>query len=54
MALTEQDLVDHCYERLARFKVPKTIVFGPLPRTSTGKVQKFILRERVRSVEAIV
>jgi fatty-acyl-CoA synthase len=51
---TEQELIRHCYERLAHFKVPKTIVFGPLPRTSTGKVQKFVLRERARSVEAIV
>ena len=54
MSVTEPELIAHCYERLARFKVPKTIVFGPLPRTSTGKVQKFILRERARSVEAIV
>ena len=53
-SVTDQELIDHCYTRLARFKVPKTIVFGPLPRTSTGKVQKFILRERVKSVEAIV
>ena len=52
--VTEPELIAHCYERLARFKVPKTIVFGPLPRTSTGKVQKFILREQARSVEAIV
>jgi fatty-acyl-CoA synthase len=53
-SVTDDELIAHCYERLARFKVPKTIVFGPLPRTSTGKVQKFILRERARSVEAIV
>src|SRR5688572_8802917 len=54
VAVTEAELITHCYERLARFKVPKTIVFGALPRTSTGKVQKFILRERVRSIDAIV
>jgi fatty-acyl-CoA synthase len=53
-SVTEQELIDHCYERLARFKVPKSFVFGPLPRTSTGKVQKFVLRERAKSVEAIV
>jgi fatty-acyl-CoA synthase len=53
-SVTEQELIDHCYSRLARFKVPKSFVFGPLPRTSTGKVQKFILRERAKSVEAIV
>ena len=54
MTVTEPELITHCYERLARFRVPKAIVFGPLPRTSTGKVQKFILRERAKSVEAIV
>ncbi len=54
MSVPEDELIAHCYESLARFKVPKTIVFGPLPRTSTGKVQKFILRERAKSVEAIV
>jgi fatty-acyl-CoA synthase len=53
-SVTEPELITHCYERLARFKVPKTIVFGPLPRTSTGKVQKFLLRQRAKSVEAIV
>ena len=53
-AATDDELIDHCYEQLARFKVPKAIVFGPLPRTSTGKVQKFVLRERARSAEAIV
>ena len=53
-SVSEDELVAYCYEQLAHFKVPKTIVFGPLPRTSTGKVQKFILRERAKSVEAIV
>jgi fatty-acyl-CoA synthase len=51
---TDVELIGHCYQFLARFKVPKTIVFGPLPRTSTGKVQKFILREQAKSVDAIV
>jgi fatty-acyl-CoA synthase len=40
-----------CKARLARFKVPKTLVFGPLPKTSTGKIQKFLLREQVKSIE---
>jgi fatty-acyl-CoA synthase len=35
--------------RIARFKAPKRVVFGPLPKTSTGKVQKNMLRDRVRS-----
>jgi fatty-acyl-CoA synthase len=47
------EIIEHCRARLAHFKAPKTVVFGPLPRTSTGKIQKFVLRERVRSVEAL-
>jgi fatty-acyl-CoA synthase len=49
---TEAELIEHCRARLAHFKVPKTILFEPLPRTSTGKVQKFVLRHRVRSAAA--
>jgi len=33
---------------MAHFKVPTEVVFGPLPKTSTGKIQKFVLREQVR------
>jgi len=40
------ELIDYCKERMARFKAPSHVVFGPLPKTSTGKVQKFTLRER--------
>jgi fatty-acyl-CoA synthase len=47
---TAEDLTAFCRERLAHFKCPKTIVFGPLPKTSTGKVQKFVLRERVKAL----
>jgi fatty-acyl-CoA synthase len=43
---SEQALIDHVRSRLARFKAPKRVIFGPLPRTSTGKVQKFVLRNR--------
>jgi len=45
-ALTAEELVAHCRTRLAGFKVPKAVEFGELPKTSTGKVQKFVLRER--------
>jgi len=38
---------------MAHFKAPKRVVFGPVPRTSTGKIQKFVLRERVKSSAAI-
>jgi len=47
---TEKEIVDFCRQHLAGFKVPRTVVFGPLPKTSTGKVQKFKLRERAASL----
>jgi fatty-acyl-CoA synthase len=49
----EEDLIEFCRGHMARFKVPKKIVFGTLPKTSTGKIQKFVLRERARSTKAI-
>ncbi|MBO9647759.1 MAG: acyl-CoA synthetase [Variovorax sp.] len=52
-SVTEAELIDFCRPHLARFKLPKRIVFGELPKTSTGKIQKFVLRERVRSASAI-
>jgi fatty-acyl-CoA synthase len=45
--VTEQELIEHVRSRLAHFKAPKAVTFGPLPRTSTGKVQKNLLRESV-------
>ncbi len=48
-----EEIVEFCRARMARFKAPKTVVFGPLPKTSTGKVQKFLLRERAKSTTAI-
>jgi fatty-acyl-CoA synthase len=50
---TAEALRDFCRARMARFKVPKAFVFGELPRTSTGKIQKFTLREIARSASAI-
>ena len=47
---TEQDIIQFCRDNMARFKVPKTVVFGPLPKTSTGKIQKFKLRERAENL----
>ena len=45
-----EELIDWCRERLARFKVPRHVVFTELPKTSTGKVQKFRLREMAKAV----
>ncbi|ARJ68059.1 acyl-CoA synthetase [Magnetospirillum sp. ME-1] len=47
---TEADIISFCRERMAHFKVPKTIVFGGLPKTSTGKVQKFMLRQKAKEL----
>jgi fatty-acyl-CoA synthase len=50
---TVEEIIEFCRARMARFKAPKTVIFGPLPKTSTGKVQKFLLRERAKSTAAI-
>jgi fatty-acyl-CoA synthase len=47
---TEQEIIEFCRERMARFKVPKKVVFGTLPKTSTGKIQKFLLRDQAKLV----
>jgi fatty-acyl-CoA synthase len=50
MAATADEIILFCRDKLARFKVPRTIVFGPLPKTSTGKIQKFALREQAKTL----
>jgi 3-(methylthio)propionyl---CoA ligase len=42
------EIIAFCREHMARFKAPRHVVFGPLPKTSTGKIQKFVLRERAK------
>jgi len=42
----EQEIIAFCRERLAHFKCPDAVEFGDLPKTSTGKIQKFVLREK--------
>jgi fatty-acyl-CoA synthase len=46
---TADDIIAFCRTQLAHFKCPRMVVFGPLPKTSTGKIQKYVLRERVRT-----
>ena len=48
--LTAKEVIDFCRDNLAKFKLPKTVVFGPLEKTSTGKVQKYRLREMAERV----
>ncbi len=50
---TEADIMEHCRAHLARFKAPRAVVFGTLPKTSTGKIQKFVLRQQAKSASAI-
>jgi fatty-acyl-CoA synthase len=50
---SEAELIEYCRASLPRFMAPKKVVFAPLPKTSTGKIQKHILRDRARSASAI-
>jgi fatty-acyl-CoA synthase len=47
---SEQEIIDYCLANMARFKAPRKVVFGTLPKTSTGKIQKFELRERAKKL----
>ena len=49
--VTDQDIMAFCRERLAGFKCPRTVVFATLPKTSTGKIQKFVLRDMAAKLE---
>jgi fatty-acyl-CoA synthase len=46
---TDKELIEHVRGLLARFKAPKRVIFGPLPKTATGKVQKKVLRDRLKA-----
>jgi len=50
VAAEAEEIIAFCRNNMAHFKVPKTVVFGPLPKTSTGKIQKFVLREQVKEL----
>jgi fatty-acyl-CoA synthase len=50
---TAEEIIEHCRGHLARFKLPRAVVFGELPKTSTGKIQKFVLRQQAKSAQAI-
>ncbi|HUC62571.1 MAG TPA: acyl-CoA synthetase [Alphaproteobacteria bacterium] len=47
-AAVEREIIDYCRAHMAHYKAPKHVVFGPLPKTSTGKIQKFVLREKAK------
>ncbi|HEY0419200.1 MAG TPA: acyl-CoA synthetase, partial [Acetobacteraceae bacterium] len=50
MEASEAEIIAFCRDNMARYKVPKSVVFGPLPKTSTGKMQKYVLREQAKQV----
>jgi fatty-acyl-CoA synthase len=50
---TEAEIITFCRSHMSGFKTPKAVVFGPIPKTSTGKIQKFMLRDQVDSAKAI-
>jgi fatty-acyl-CoA synthase len=52
--LTAAELIAYCREELAGFKIPKKIAFGPIAKTSTGKVQKYLLREKAEKVDYVL
>jgi len=52
-ALAADDLVAHCRQHLASYKIPRAVEFCELPKTSTGNIQQFVLRERAASASAI-
>ena len=51
--VSEVELIEFCRGQMAKFKAPRAVVFGELPKTSTGKIQKFVLREKAKSASAI-
>jgi fatty-acyl-CoA synthase len=51
--VTVDEIIAHCRQHLAGFKIPRAVEFGELPKTSTGKIQKYELRKRVGSIKAI-
>ena len=51
--VTETELIEFCRKHMAKFKAPRAVLFGELPKTSTGKIQKFVLREKAKSASAI-
>jgi fatty-acyl-CoA synthase len=49
--VTGEDIIDWCRRHIAHYKVPRSVVFGPLPKTSTGKIQKFVLRDQAKTLD---
>ena len=50
LPFTEDEIINYCKENMAGFKRPKHVIFGELPKTSTGKIQKFELRKKAKEM----
>jgi len=50
-AVSEADIIVWCRANLTHYKAPRRVVFGPLPKTSTGKIQKYALREQAKEIK---
>jgi len=50
MSLAPEAVIEFCRDNMAHYKVPRTVIFGPLPKTATGKIQKYALRERAAAL----
>jgi fatty-acyl-CoA synthase len=53
MHASAEELIGHCRTLLAGYKIPREVRFEEIPKTATGKIQKYVLRERARSASAI-
>jgi fatty-acyl-CoA synthase len=51
-SLSEEEVIEHCRGLLARFKCPRTVVFHQVPKTSTGKIQKYLLRDQAKNLSS--
>ena len=49
--ISADDIIAFCRANMAHYKVPRTVIFGDLPKTSTGKIQKFVLRDKAKAPE---
>lgn len=47
---TAEEIIAYCKDQMARYKAPREVIFGPLPKTSTGKIQKFVLRKKAKNI----
>ena len=50
MLFRSEEIIAYCRQNLAHFKCPRHVVFSELPKTSTGKIQKFVLRDKAKAV----